>query len=65
MGEDGAAGLLAIRDAGGITMAQSQDTCVVYGMPHAAVVNGAANDVRALDAMAAEIEALSGYTRKA
>ena len=40
MGEDGAAGLGAIQTAGGFTVAQSQKTCVVYGMPRAAVERG-------------------------
>ncbi|KZD06195.1 chemotaxis-specific protein-glutamate methyltransferase CheB [Oceanibaculum pacificum] len=37
MGADGAAGLLDIRSAGGMTVAQSEDSCVVYGMPRRAV----------------------------
>jgi two-component system chemotaxis response regulator CheB len=40
MGEDGAAGLGEIRTAGGFTVAQSEETCVVYGMPKAAVERG-------------------------
>ena len=36
MGEDGATGLGEIRAAGGFTVAQSQETCVVFGMPKAA-----------------------------
>jgi two-component system chemotaxis response regulator CheB len=42
MGEDGARGLLAIRRAGGLALAQSADTCVVDGMPGAADALGAA-----------------------
>jgi len=49
MGDDGAAGLLAIRKAGGRTVAESSETCVVYGMPRAAVNLGAAEDVLPLD----------------
>ena len=37
MGRDGARGLKEIHQAGGFTMAQDQETCVVYGMPRAAV----------------------------
>jgi two-component system, chemotaxis family, protein-glutamate methylesterase/glutaminase len=37
MGEDGARGLLAIREAGGHTFAQDEESCVVYGMPARAV----------------------------
>src|SRR5277367_1513332 len=40
MGEDGAVGLGEIRAAGGYTIAQSQATCVVYGMPKAAIERG-------------------------
>jgi two-component system, chemotaxis family, protein-glutamate methylesterase/glutaminase len=36
MGTDGAGGLLRIRQAGGITIAQDEATCVVYGMPREA-----------------------------
>ncbi|HEX4346899.1 MAG TPA: chemotaxis-specific protein-glutamate methyltransferase CheB [Vicinamibacterales bacterium] len=42
MGDDGAAGLLALRQAGGYTVAEHESTAVVYGMPKAAVDCGAA-----------------------
>ncbi len=64
MGEDGAHGLLAIRQAGGLTFAQSQDTCVVFGMPQAAVLRGATNDLRPLDQIATEIIAMTGGRRR-
>lgn len=51
MGEDGAEGLGAIKAAGGMTIAQSEDTCVVSGMPRAAISKGYANKVISLDGL--------------
>ena len=45
MGKDGAKGLLAMREAGAHTIAQSEASCVVYGMPRQAVEIGAANEI--------------------
>ncbi|HWO94186.1 MAG TPA: CheB methylesterase domain-containing protein, partial [Dehalococcoidia bacterium] len=45
MGKDGAAGLLAARKAGALTIAQDEATCVVYGMPREAVRLGAAERI--------------------
>lgn len=41
MGRDGAAGMLAVRRAGGLTLAQDEATSTIYGMPHEAVLLGA------------------------
>lgn len=51
MGRDGAAGLLAMRQAGFGTAAQDQGTSVVYGMPRAAAELGATDVVLPLDAI--------------
>jgi two-component system chemotaxis response regulator CheB len=51
MGEDGAEGLGAIKSAGGMTIAQSEESCVVSGMPRAAIIKGYANKVVPLDAL--------------
>jgi len=51
MGEDGAEGLGAIRAAGGLTIAQSEDTCVVSGMPRAAILKGHATKILPLDGL--------------
>ncbi|MGB9435541.1 MAG: chemotaxis response regulator protein-glutamate methylesterase [Candidatus Acidiferrum sp.] len=53
MGDDGAEGLGAIKSAGGMTIAQSEETCVVGGMPRAAITKGYVNKIVALDNMAA------------
>jgi len=52
MGDDGAEGLGAIKAAGGMTIAQSEDTCVVSGMPRAAILKGYANKIVPLDGLA-------------
>jgi len=51
MGNDGAVGLLAVKKAGGVTIAQDQSTSAVYGMPQAAVRAGAVDHVVPLDAV--------------
>jgi two-component system chemotaxis response regulator CheB len=53
MGEDGADGLGAIKAAGGLTIAQSEDTCVVAGMPRAAIQKGHANKIIPLEGIGA------------
>jgi len=53
MGDDGAEGLGAIKAAGGMTIAQSEDTCVVSGMQRTAITKGYANKVVPLDGLAA------------
>lgn len=54
MGADGAAGLLQIREAGGRTLAQDEDTSVVWGMPGSAVKMDAADKVVPLQDVAQE-----------
>lgn len=51
MGSDGADGMLAIKQSGGVTIAQSQESCVVFGMPGAAIARAAADHVVHGDAM--------------
>ena len=55
MGADGARGLLAMREAGAHTLAQDEQSCVVFGMPKAAIQLGAACEVLPLDAIAAAV----------
>ncbi len=55
MGDDGAQGLLAMRQAGAHTVAQDRDSCIVYGMPKEAVELGAAVQIVPLSAIAQTI----------
>lgn len=55
MGSDGAKGCRKIKETGGRVFAQSEDTCVVYGMPRAVVEAGLADKVVPLEEMAGEI----------
>jgi two-component system chemotaxis response regulator CheB len=57
MGADGVEGMRAIRDAGGKTFAESAETCVIYGMPKAAVEAGVVDRSVPLTKMADEIAA--------
>src|SRR5260370_22027268 len=59
MGDDGAEGLGAIKAAGGMTIAQSEDTCVVSGMPRAAILKGYANKIIPLEGLGAYL--ISNY----
>ncbi len=58
MGDDGAEGLGAIKREGGMTIAQSEDSCVVYGMPKAAIERGYAIRVISLEVMAATLQSI-------
>jgi two-component system chemotaxis response regulator CheB len=55
MGEDGAQGLVEMRQAGGYTVAEDESTAVVYGMPAAAARMGGVNVSLPLDLIAARI----------
>ncbi len=55
MGADGALGLLEMSEAGAHTVAQDEESCVVFGMPKEAIKLGAARKVLPLNGMAAEI----------
>jgi two-component system chemotaxis response regulator CheB len=65
MGSDGALGMAAIHQAGGLTIAEHESTCVVYGMPRAAVEMGVVDRVVPLPEIAAAImqAAVSGPGR--
>jgi two-component system chemotaxis response regulator CheB len=64
MGDDGAAGLEALRRAGGIVVAQDEATSVVYGMPREAAALGVVNHVVPLDLIPATLtELMNGGKR--
>jgi len=62
MGDDGAEGLGAVKKSGGMTIAQSEESCVVYGMPKAAIERGYAIRIVGLDVLGATLQALCGRT---
>jgi len=55
MGKDGAQGMLAMRQAGAYTIAQDEASCVVFGMPKAAIEIGAAHEVASLNDIAGRV----------
>ncbi len=55
MGDDGAKGLLEMKEAGATTIAQNEASCVVFGMPKEAIKLGAADHVLSLHAIAPEV----------
>ena len=59
MGNDGAAGLLALREAGATTLVESEESCVVYGMPRAALELGGAQTSLAISDIARRLCALA------
>jgi two-component system chemotaxis response regulator CheB len=62
MGDDGAKGLLEMKRSGAFTLAQDEETCVVFGMPREAIALGAADKIVPLDLIATEILRLRSPT---
>ncbi len=60
MGDDGADAMGAVQAAGGLTIAQNADSCVVFGMPKAAIERGHAARVLSLDALANTLQVVCG-----
>jgi two-component system chemotaxis response regulator CheB len=52
MGDDGAKGMLEMKEAGAYTIAQDEDSCVVFGMPKKAIELDAVDRILPLDAIA-------------
>ncbi|HEX9187242.1 MAG TPA: CheB methylesterase domain-containing protein, partial [Vicinamibacteria bacterium] len=55
MGSDGTEGLRVIRENGGLTLAEAEETCVIYGMPKAAIEAGVVHRAVPIDRVAGEI----------
>jgi two-component system chemotaxis response regulator CheB len=59
MGSDGAAGVQAVKAAGGLTLAESEMTAVIYGMPRAAVATGMVDQSLGLSEIAGRLAAFA------
>lgn len=59
MGKDGAQGMLSLKQTGAITIAQNEESCVVYGMPRAAYEIGAVGSVLSIEKMAQFINTIA------
>ncbi|WP_404425698.1 chemotaxis response regulator protein-glutamate methylesterase [Nibricoccus sp. IMCC34717] len=64
MGDDGARGLLRMREAGAHTIAQDEASCVVFGMPREAIKRGGACEVLPLNRVAVAINQLTDRKQK-
>ena len=64
MGRDGAEGAKAIRQKGGYVIAESSETCVIYGMPKAAVESGGVDEVLPLDVIPERLEEMAVIRQK-
>lgn len=65
MGNDGAAGLLSMRNAGAVTLAQDEESCIVFGMPKEAIKANAAQVVSPLSEIPAHIMSFAQGSLKA
>ena len=55
MGDDGAHGMLEMKEAGAINIAQDEASCIVFGMPNEAIKLGGVDHIRPLDAISREV----------
>jgi two-component system chemotaxis response regulator CheB len=62
MGDDGARGTADVRAAGGVTIAQDEESSAIYGMPRAAAERGA-ESILPLDSIGPALVALAGARR--
>jgi two-component system chemotaxis response regulator CheB len=61
MGDDGAQGLLEMRQSGARTIAQDESSCTVFGMPKEAIERGGAERVLSLNKLDGEISKFKHY----
>jgi two-component system, chemotaxis family, protein-glutamate methylesterase/glutaminase len=64
MGDDGATGVVEIKNAGGQVFVESEETAVIYGMPRCAKQTGAVDEVWPLQVLVARLAALVGKPDK-
>lgn len=62
MGRDGAEGLRRVKAEGGAVIAQDEESCVVFGMPKAAIELGVVESIRPLDSIASTILSALGHS---
>ncbi|MEW6220886.1 MAG: chemotaxis response regulator protein-glutamate methylesterase [Thermodesulfobacteriota bacterium] len=60
MGDDGANGMVELKEAGAVTIAQDEPSCVVFGMPKEAIERGGVDRILPLERIAAEVLRLTG-----
>jgi two-component system chemotaxis response regulator CheB len=65
MGDDGADGMRTLADAGALTVAQDEASCVVFGMPKAAIAAGGVREVLPLEQIARRIRDFAAAPRRA
>jgi two-component system chemotaxis response regulator CheB len=63
MGNDGVQGVIAIKNKGGQCLAESEESAVVFGMPHEAIRTGSVDKVLVLSKMAREIALRCGASK--
>lgn len=63
MGDDGAEGMSVIRAHGGVTVAENEESCAVFGMPRAAMLRGAVDQMLSLDEIALALASLGRSVR--
>jgi len=60
MGDDGAHGMLEMKEAGAVNLAQDEASCIVFGMPNEAIKRGGVDLVRPLEHLSREVIRLCG-----